>query len=172
MYLTLHLRSVVVKPQPVGALPTSSDSSQLFGWVVASLVFEALVSRNCPWVVLASGALLHPVLLLLGEVTEALAVVVVALGYPTGRSTLRLDQLAVLVPAVVRTRTGTTQTAQAALAPAVPLGQVEAIVEMAVLSPCNTREELWKDASRPLYRRLLRRIGSAVEGCCSAKSYL
>lgn len=55
---------------------------------------------------------------------------------------------------------------------AAPLGPVEAIVETVFLSPCNTREELWKDASRLLYRRLLRRIGSADGGCCSAMLYL
>lgn len=100
MYLILPLHLVVVRLLSVDALPTSFDSSLLSDWVVASLVFEALVSTNCPWADLVVGALLHPVLLLLVEVTEALAVVVAAQGCPIDHSVLLLCPLAVPVPAV------------------------------------------------------------------------
>lgn len=156
---------MVVKLLPVDALPMSSGSSPPVGWVVVCPVFEALVSTSCPWAGLAWDALHRPVPLALGEVTVVLAVVVVARDYPRGRSSLLLGLLFVLVPVVAKTRTGRAQVGA-------PLGRVEAIAETAVLSPCSMREELWKDASRLLCRRLLRPRGSVVADCCSARSCL
>jgi hypothetical protein len=100
MYPILYLHSAVVKLRPVGALPLSSGSCLLVGWVVVCRAFEALVSTSCPWVDLALDALLRLVLLVLGEATEVLAGVVVAQGCPIGRSILLLCPLAVLAPAV------------------------------------------------------------------------
>jgi hypothetical protein len=135
MYPIPCLRSVVVKLLPVDALLMSSDSFLHVGWAVVCPVFEALASMSCPWVGLALDALHLPVLLLLDEVTEVLAVVVVAQDYPTGRSSHLLCPLAALVLAVEKRQTGRAQAAA-------PLGRVEAIAETVFLSPCSTREEL------------------------------
>ena len=161
----LYPRSVVVKLLLVGVLPMSFGSSLLVGWAVVCLVFEDLASTSCPWAGLAWDALHRPVLLALCEVTVVLAVVVVARGYPRGRSSLLLGLLFVLVPVVAKTRTGRAQVGA-------PLGREEAIAGTAVLSPCSMREGLWKDASRLLCRRLLRPRGSVVADCYSAKSCL